>query len=107
MSAPAVMTDEPKSVQMPAVPVPPLHNPAMDDFDRALEQLAGSLMAGPVKPFRTRAADQEETPEASPASSFSAMVGTAAIAAAGYRFVLRPPDDPKLRPWWYARFPAI
>jgi hypothetical protein len=106
MSRLAVVTYEPALSGLPAVPLEPLLNPANEGFDEALGQIAGSYFERQSRPIRTGAAEGDESCESRPASAIAALVGTGAIAAGGYRLVLRPPDDPKLRPSWYSRFPT-
>ena len=61
----------------------------------ALAQVASSYFERQSRPIRTGAAEQEGSSESSLPSALSTLVGTGAIAAAGYRLVLRPPDDPE------------
>jgi hypothetical protein len=105
MSRVALVTYEPALSQPPTVPVEPLLDPANEEFDDALEQVAASYFERQTRPIRARAAEQDGSRGPSSPSAISTAIGTGAIAAAGYRFVLQPPDDPKLRPLWYSRFP--
>jgi hypothetical protein len=106
MSRLAVVTYEPELSGTPAVPLEPLLDPTNVEFDDALARVADSYFERQSRPIRMGSTEQEESCESSPSSAISALVGTGVIAAAGYRLVLRPPDDPKLRPSWYSRFPT-
>jgi hypothetical protein len=105
MTRPAFVTYEPMLAQAPAFPVQALLSLANDEFDDALEQVAASVLTSRVKPARTHVAAPEEKPAVSAPSAASTLIAAGAIAGAGYRLVLQPPDDPKARPSWYSRFP--
>jgi hypothetical protein len=106
MTRPAVVTYEPAFAQPLPVPFLALLSPADDEFDRALEQVASSQKTRRGKPVGPRDRDQEDKPQASAPSVVSTLIGAGALAGAGYRLVLRAPDDPKSRPAWYSRFPT-
>ena len=106
MSRVCVVTYEPTLSQSPAVPRAPLFNPANEDFDEALAQVAGSLVKRQARPVRARATESAASAESTASSVISPLIGTGAIATAAYRLVLSPPDEPKLRPPWYSRFPT-
>jgi hypothetical protein len=105
MSSPAVVSYEPVLSQLPTLPVEPFFNPANEEFDEALAQFVAVYVERHKSPIRTTSAIQDESRESSLRSAISTVIGTGAVAAAAYRFVLQPPDDPKLRASWYSRFP--
>jgi hypothetical protein len=106
MSRLAVVTYEPELSGPPAVPLEPLLDPRNEEFDDALAQVADCYFERQSRPIRMGSTEQEGSCESSSPSTISTLVGTGAIAAAAYRLVLRPPDDPELRPSWYSRFPT-
>ncbi len=105
MARPILVTYEPLLAQ--ERPTHALLNPATDEFDDALQELASSVLSKRAPRGRPGATDVKEKPQARSHSAIPALVATGAIAATGYQFVLRAPEDPKLRPWWYARFPTF
>ncbi len=106
MTRRTIVTYEPALSKTPALPRQPLLSFANDDFDEALEHVAVSLRTRRDKPGRRELTDNE--PKRGPRSNDSpaaTSTGIGTIAAAGYRFVLRPPDDLRLRSEWFSRFP--
>ena len=106
MSRPTFVSYEPVLLQLPALPAEAFVNPAHEEFDAALAQFVAVYLERHNNAIRRASAIQHESRESSSRSAISTVVGTGAIAAAAYRFVLQPPDDPKLRPSWYSRFPT-
>ncbi len=104
MTRPTVVIYEPTLSRTSAVPVQSLLRPGGDDFDNALGQMADSIRATLVGQSATACEAQQEP---SPPSAASILIGAGVIAAGGYRSVLRAPDEPKLQPSWYARFPMM
>jgi hypothetical protein len=77
-----------------------------EEFDEALSQVAA--IAGRRsgrRPIGAPSAPNQSGQSPAP-GTISALVGTGAIAATGYRLVLRAPDDPNRQPSWYSQFPA-
>jgi hypothetical protein len=103
MRRPAFVTYEPSVVE--AFPPQLFADLASDEFDEALAHVAASDTTKRDGPGRAQARAHDQKPRATPDSTAPAVVAAGAIATAGYRFVLNPPDDSRLRPWWYARFP--
>jgi hypothetical protein len=106
MSRLNIVTYEPALSQPVSVPLDPSLNTADDDFDDALAEVAESYFERQSRPVRAAAAELEESGESRCASAGSTLLATGAIAAAGYRLILRPPDDPEIRLSWYSRFPT-
>jgi hypothetical protein len=106
MSRIADVSYKPELCGSPAMPLSPLLNPANERLDEALAQVAGSYFKRQSRPIRAGSVEQEESSESSPSSAISAVVATGAVAATGYRLVLRPPDDTTLQSAWYSRFPT-
>jgi hypothetical protein len=108
MSTPVGPAREPGSIHTLVEPTGPLPSPSNDEFDAALEQVSAIMRKGRVRWSRSIRAVHVDTTDSAPAvPSISALVGTAAVGAVGYRLVLRSPDDEKRRSWWYAHFPRI
>ncbi len=81
-------------------------NPANDEFDEALAQVASGLN----KKGGTRAAKSaldRPAQEDRAGTAAAAVAGSAAVVAAAYELVIKPPDDPKRQPGWFARFPRL
>jgi hypothetical protein len=97
-------TPEQAPAEKPVAPAPPLGAPSWDALDEAIEQVSGAQPAGAVERIRSPA-DRQNRRELGPDHGFCALVGTAALAAGGVRFVLRRTDNGKRRAWWSARFP--
>jgi hypothetical protein len=102
-----VVTYEPALTEPSAAPPEPLPDRATEEFDEALAQVAGTRVARRAR-LVGRRAGEEQRPlgDTRSPSVVSALAATGAIAAAAYRLVLGPPDDSKLRPSWYSRFPT-
>ncbi|HZW34393.1 MAG TPA: hypothetical protein VFF52_26960 [Isosphaeraceae bacterium] len=83
----------------PAAPGRSSGDPAMEDFDAALAQVAASLLMG--RPGSSRAEPLGPGPArgAWPVWGLSTLVGTAALAVGGSQLVLREPDERTSR-WW-------
>jgi hypothetical protein len=72
-------------------------------FDEALADVAASRFRRTVRKFRASGAESTRSEEPNQPSPLSAAVGTGSIA--GYRLLLRSPDEPENQPAWYSRFP--
>ena len=95
-----VLSDESAELPKPQV------GSVNEDFDEALAQVAVSAgRRSGRRPARTPIGPDQSGQSPAP-EGFSALVGMGAIAATGYRLVLRTPDDPNRQPSWYSRFPA-
>ena len=69
-------------------------------FDEALSRVEVGPVGGRFGPIGTMGSeDPEEVRETGPASGFSAIVVTAAVAAGGYRLALRPFDRGRRSSW--------
>jgi hypothetical protein len=91
-----VLSDESAELQKP------LFGFVDEDFDDALAQVAASAgRRSGRRPIGPNQSSQSPT-----LGALSALAGTGAIAAIGYRLVLRAPDDPNRQPSWYSRFPT-
>ena len=91
-----VLADESAELQKP------LFGFVDEDFDDALAQVAASAgRRSGRRPIGPNQSSQSPT-----LGALSALAGTGAIAAIGYRLVLGAPDDPNRQPSWYSRFPT-
>ena len=101
------VTYEPELAPASERPVHGFVTSANDDFDEALEQLTGSGVSRHRRTFGPRDALLAAETAGSPPSAAAALIGAGAVVAGTHRIVLRPPDEPKRRSWWFARFPRI
>jgi subtilase family serine protease len=100
--------DSPEASGEPPVgaPVQPPQVPAAGDASKPLDRVGEGAMGRVRDQSRGRAESEDESDEANPGTAFSALVGSGALAAFGYRFVVRSSNGEKQKNWWSARFPT-
>ena len=108
MSTPLGPAPDAGLIETPVERTGPSSSPSNDEFDAVLEEVSAMMSNGRVRSVRSIKALAVETTDNTPAATaVSALVGTAAAGAVGFRLVLRHADDEKRRAWSYARFPRI
>jgi subtilase family serine protease len=84
--------------QMPVSPNQPMPDrSSMNDFDEALAQAGEGSLAAWREPLPVRSLNWVKTQGTSRAFGISALIGTSAVAAGGFRLVLRPSDQKRQR----------
>jgi hypothetical protein len=87
----------------PVAPAPPSDAPSWDVIDEAIEQAAAGMRATGAGPIPTTS-DQAKTSLRRPERGVSALVGSVALAAGGYRLLCRNTDEEKRRARCAGRF---